>query len=264
MEIISELEKDGRGLYTGSAGIFLPNGDFSLNVCIRTIVVGNGQAEMGIGSGVVADSAKTLEWEECLLKSSFINYRKSHKEIFETMLWQEGEIVYLDDHLERLKKSCKYFSMVLDEKKVRELLADQEFDSEKVYRVRLSVSVLGDLNVKAVETTQGWGKESLRILLSAYNLNSNNKYLYHKTDVRQIYNDEFKNCQNKGFDEVIFCNEKGFLAEGAISNIFVKVDGSWKTPALSCGLLPGTWRKNKMQETWRRGSGNLYGGVKNR
>ncbi|MCH2204527.1 MAG: aminodeoxychorismate synthase component I [Lentisphaerales bacterium] len=248
MEIISELEKGGRGLYTGSAGIFKPGGDFSLNVCIRTIVAQSQKAIMGIGSGVVADSAKTLEWEECLLKSSFLNFRKKHSEIFETMLWSEGEILYLEDHLQRLKRSCLYFSEVFPEKQIVALLNEQEFTDDKNYRLRLSVGARGKLDLAVLPIEKGWQKEYLKVVVSEFELNSKNPYLYHKTDSRSLYNEEFKRCLEAGFDEVLFFNERQELCEGAISNIFLKKDGQWSTPILSSGLLPGTWRKNKIQE----------------
>ena len=45
MEIIHELERRSRGLYTGSIGHLRPGGDFSFNVAIRTLEL----QENGIG-----------------------------------------------------------------------------------------------------------------------------------------------------------------------------------------------------------------------
>ena len=247
MEIISELEKDGRGLYTGSAGVLKPGGDFSFNVCIRTIVVKDQMATIGIGSGVVADSAQNLEWQECLLKSEFINFRRQHNEIFETMLWTSGEIIYLEDHLQRLKNSCEYFSVPYFEDEIRLIIDSQNLERQN-YRLRLSIDVEGNPKLDSVPINKGWGKDKLKIVLSESKLNTKDPYLYHKTDCRGLYNKEFKLAQEKGYDEAIYLNEKGELCEGAISNIFLKVSGVWKTPSLKSGLLPGTWRKNKIDD----------------
>ncbi|MCM8534229.1 MAG: aminodeoxychorismate synthase component I [Lentisphaeraceae bacterium] len=245
MEIIAELEKEGRGLYTGSAGIFKPRKDFTLNVCIRTIVSKDGQAELGIGSGIVADSAQSLEWEECLLKSSFINFRKKHSEVFETMLWEKGEVLYFEEHIQRLKNSCEYFLMSFVESEVRQFIQERtkSCDPARKYRLRLSIGVLGKVILNVVEQTSAseWS-EKLRVLLSSETLDSQDVYLYHKTDCRELYNKAFKQAKVDGFDEVLFLNEKGELCEGAISNVFIKVDGKWFTPPTSSGLLPGTWR----------------------
>lgn len=71
MEIIRELEKEPRGVYTGCLGLFLPGGDFTCNLCIRTIVHRAGSCLLGVGSGVVWDSDAEEEYEETLTKASF-------------------------------------------------------------------------------------------------------------------------------------------------------------------------------------------------
>lgn len=68
MEIIDELEPTKRGLYGGAVGWFGFNGDMDTAIAIRTIVVKNGTAYLGIGAGIVADSDPEKEWEETLNK----------------------------------------------------------------------------------------------------------------------------------------------------------------------------------------------------
>ena len=46
-----------------------------------------------------------------------------------------------------------------------------------------------------------------------------------------------------GCDEVVFFNMRGELTEGTRTNLFVERDGRLFTPALRCGLLPGTLRE---------------------
>lgn len=69
MEIIEELEPVRRGLYTGSIGWFGFNGDFELNVVIRTAFIQNGIAYIQAGAGLVADSGPTEEYIESLNKA---------------------------------------------------------------------------------------------------------------------------------------------------------------------------------------------------
>lgn len=70
MRRIRELEDGPRGLYCGSIGWLAPNGDFSLNVAIRTLVLGSAtQGVYHAGGGIVADSDPAQEWEECEWKS---------------------------------------------------------------------------------------------------------------------------------------------------------------------------------------------------
>lgn len=71
MEIIAGLEKQGRGLYTGSAGYWDPvhrQADF--NILIRTILVSGKKAYFRVGAGIVADSDPVREWEETLHKAA--------------------------------------------------------------------------------------------------------------------------------------------------------------------------------------------------
>ena len=74
MEVIAEVERYGRGLYTGSIGHIAPDGRARFNVAIRTISVETGARHgvLGLGSGVVADSQPAAEWQECLDKSRFV------------------------------------------------------------------------------------------------------------------------------------------------------------------------------------------------
>src|SRR5213076_2457638 len=72
MQIISELEGYGRGIYAGAVGYALPGGDLDTCIAIRTIVLRDGVAYMQAGAGIVADSDPTAEHEECLRKLAAI------------------------------------------------------------------------------------------------------------------------------------------------------------------------------------------------
>lgn len=72
MEIIDELERDARGLYTGSIGYFSANGDCDLNIAIRTAVCQNGTAYLGVGGGITVESDFDFEYEETLQKAKAV------------------------------------------------------------------------------------------------------------------------------------------------------------------------------------------------
>jgi para-aminobenzoate synthetase/4-amino-4-deoxychorismate lyase len=71
MEIIADLETEPRGVYTGTVGLFLPGGDFTCNLAIRTLVHRGGSFRLGVGAGMVWDSDPLEEYEETLTKASF-------------------------------------------------------------------------------------------------------------------------------------------------------------------------------------------------
>jgi para-aminobenzoate synthetase component 1/para-aminobenzoate synthetase/4-amino-4-deoxychorismate lyase len=80
MEVIREVERFGRGLYTGSIGHIAPDGSARFNVAIRTISLETESrtGRLGLGSGVVADSGADAEWQECLDKARFIRGALHH------------------------------------------------------------------------------------------------------------------------------------------------------------------------------------------
>jgi para-aminobenzoate synthetase / 4-amino-4-deoxychorismate lyase len=73
MEIIHELEREPRNIYTGAIGYIKPDKDLFMNIPIRTALINrsNGTGEMGIGGGIVWDSTAQGEWDEGLLKARF-------------------------------------------------------------------------------------------------------------------------------------------------------------------------------------------------
>ncbi len=68
MQIITELEGVGRGVYAGIVGYALPSGDLDTCIAIRTVLLKDGVAYLQAGGGIVADSDPTEEHQECLNK----------------------------------------------------------------------------------------------------------------------------------------------------------------------------------------------------
>ena len=70
MEILGELEKIGRGPYTGSFGYINHFGDLDLNILIRTMVRENETLSLRAGGGIVADSIPDKELLETEAKAN--------------------------------------------------------------------------------------------------------------------------------------------------------------------------------------------------
>jgi anthranilate synthase component 1 len=69
MQIIAELEGEGRGAYTGSLGWLGTDGDADFNILIRTLTMRGDQIELRAGAGIVADSVPERELEETRAKA---------------------------------------------------------------------------------------------------------------------------------------------------------------------------------------------------
>jgi anthranilate synthase component 1 len=69
MQIIAELEGEGRGAYTGSLGWLGRDGDADFNILIRTLTLAGTRVELRAGAGIVADSIPERELEETRAKA---------------------------------------------------------------------------------------------------------------------------------------------------------------------------------------------------
>lgn len=69
MEIIDELERDGRGPYGGAIGYFSASGDVDTCIALRTALVTEGRLIVQAGAGIVADSKPEAEQAECEAKA---------------------------------------------------------------------------------------------------------------------------------------------------------------------------------------------------
>jgi len=264
MEIIDELEIEPRGVYTGAIGFFSPHGEAVFNVPIRTVVIDGEQAEMGIGSGIVADSSPEDEWRECLLKAKFLTNLMPRYELIETMLHhpQEG-FVFLADHLTRLAESAAYLGIRCDTERIRSEIEElgKTLGKDTCRRVRMMLNLDGETNFEHRECAMpqalhlldavGLEAELPLIDFAPEPVDSSSPWLYHKTTRRELYNRAYRQAVADGLIDVIFCNERDEITEGAISNVIAKVDGQYCTPPVESGLLPGVMRANLLREDAR-------------
>ena len=72
MEIIEDMEIEGRGLYGGTAGYFDINGDMDQAITIRTIVFQGDEYSFQAGAGIVKDSDPQSEYREVFAKSAIL------------------------------------------------------------------------------------------------------------------------------------------------------------------------------------------------
>ncbi len=69
MEIIDDIEREARGVYSGSIGYFGLDGNTDLSIVIRTIVMRPGRTTIGAGGAIVMQSDAQDEFDELLLKA---------------------------------------------------------------------------------------------------------------------------------------------------------------------------------------------------
>jgi para-aminobenzoate synthetase/4-amino-4-deoxychorismate lyase len=242
MELIAELEKEPRGIYTGAIGYFAPDGAAAFNVAIRTLVVERGgRGEMGIGSGVVYDSHGAREFDECLLKGRFLDECVESFSLVETMRLENGQIHLLERHLARLEHSAARLGFPPPLGVPAELAAVTRAHPGGRFKIRLLFDREGRTDL-TIERQPEAPAPPLRFALGTEPVRSSEVLLRHKTTHRPLYQRAWKVAGENALDEIVFRNERDEITEGTRTNIFVEIDGVMWTPPVGSGLLAGTLR----------------------
>jgi len=247
MQRIAEIEKSPRGLYTGTLGWLAPNGDCRFNVAIRTIeVAADGQATMGVGSGIVAEADAREEYRECLLKAQFVTALDPGFALIETLRLDGGAYPLLTLHLERLQGSARSLGFRCPMPAVAAALREEAaLRREGVFRVRLSLAHNGAFQIAVAPLADDCRTSPWCVVLASEVLPVDDYLRRHKTTARAHYDRVLAQLAGRQtvFD-AIFVNARGEVCEGARSNVFVKRGGVLLTPPPSCGLLAGVLRRS--------------------
>ncbi|MBU4439175.1 MAG: aminotransferase class IV [Acetobacterium sp.] len=175
--------------------------------------------------------------------------------VFETINVANSKLVFFDEHMERFKKSGLVMGLHLQND------PDQiQIDCEKIIeknridrgglRITLSKGIKADnLLITARENhyDQEMFARGLKICTNDYVRNEKSLLVSIKSN-NYLENLLILNeAKVRGFNESIFCNTQGHLAEGCMTNLFFVKDQVVYTPALDCGLLAGILRDKVIQ-----------------
>jgi para-aminobenzoate synthetase / 4-amino-4-deoxychorismate lyase len=245
MKIITELENTPRKVYTGAIGFITPDSKAQFNVAIRTVIIDKNKeiAEYGVGGGITWDSTDSDEYNECIIKTKFLNQMHPEFSLLESLLWTpEDGFFLLDYHMRRIVSSSEYFEYKCNVLDIEQHLHEHVKNLEKpAYKVRLLLSHTGEIVVESQEIElPSNSSPEMKITLADEPINKNNPFLYHKTTNRKIYG-YYKN-KFPEYDEVILWNSDREITECTACNIVIKKDGKLITPELKSGLLAGTYR----------------------
>jgi para-aminobenzoate synthetase/4-amino-4-deoxychorismate lyase len=248
MEIIEAVECSPRRIYTGTVGFVEPGGRAQFNVAIRTVLVNRatGEAEYGVGGGIVADSIRDDEWNESRIKARALVVQSPAFDLLETLLWMpEAGYLLLGRHMKRLLQSADYFAFHADVLDIRDQLERYAATlPPSPHRVRLVVSRRGAVEMSAAPQDVDAGFPPLA--LAATPIDAANPFLYHKTTNRAVYDQAI--ASRPGFADVLLYNDRGEVTESTIANLVVDIGGQLLTPPIASGLLPGTLRAHLLAE----------------
>ncbi|PFG40810.1 para-aminobenzoate synthetase/4-amino-4-deoxychorismate lyase [Georgenia soli] len=245
MRLIDELESSPRGVYCGAIGYVAPAGSPTrarFGVAIRTVTVdrSSGTATYGVGGGVTWGSTAEGEYQEILTKASILDAPPEPDfGLLETFRLSSAGPVNLDQHLDRLATSARYFGFSYDRAAVVEAVARaaQGVGSHCLARVRLS----RDGGVEVTTRDAAFSAEPVTVAVDTRTVDRGSRYLYHKTTVRHVYEEARR--RHPGADDVLLVNGDGHVTESTVANLAARVDGAWVTPPVEDGCLPGVGRQ---------------------
>lgn len=246
MRAIRELETAPRGVYCGALGVIQPGGTATFNVPIRTVTVRGTTAQCGIGSGITAGSAAQSEWQEWQLKQSFVRRASTPFSILETLGLVDGHLRDRDAHLARMALAARHFGYPWSAHEAERALLQlaQEY-TQGAWRVRLLLDAQGQVSAAAYALPAP--AVQVRLQLATRPLEeAHSEFVRFKTTLRSHY-DAFAPTQPGVFDTLLW-NAQGEVTECTRGNIALLLDGSWVTPPLHCGLLPGVGRDRALRE----------------
>ncbi|WP_115367375.1 aminodeoxychorismate synthase component I [Alteripontixanthobacter maritimus] len=263
MELISAIERDARGAYCGAMGRIGVDGSAAFNVAIRTLRLteienGRGDAVLGVGSAIVADSDPMDEWRECILKGGFARASSARGssvrasvagfDLIETMRFEpETGIPLLELHLERMKASAIELGFSFDRHAARNQIQALCFDHDASAKLRLQLARSGHIALE-LASLPAESAVPLPCIALPLPVGPGDWRLRHKTTDREFYEDAREIAAEAGADEALFVLPDGSLTEGAWSSIFVERDGALLTPPAASGLLPGVLRRSLMEQ----------------
>ncbi|RQZ13096.1 aminodeoxychorismate synthase component I [Burkholderia sp. Bp9031] len=260
-----ESRSTGDASPDGAAGC----GDFCLSVAIRTLTLeaadvdagatinprdaamtaaGRRRGTMGVGAGIVLDSVAADEYAECELKARFLTDADPGFQLFETTAATRADgIRHLERHLARLQRSADAFGFRLDADALRREIDARcaALDGDGPYRMKLALAKDGTVDITAAVLKPLPAGPVGVMLASGHGFaptRTDDALLLHKTTRRAEFDRAWQAAEALGGFDMLFFNERGELTEGGRSNVFVKLDGVWVTPPLSCGVLPGVMR----------------------
>ncbi len=258
MELINQVEGSARGAYCGAIGRIDANGDAAFNVAIRTLRLtpienGQGTAQLGVGSAIVADSDAMGERRESEIKAGFLRASSSELgapsfDLIESMLFEPDKgIELLELHLKRLKRSAKELGFAFDRHAVRNQIQALCFELETRSKIRLLVSRSGATSLEAIVLAAA-GSHEMEVIALPLPVDTSDWRLRHKTSDRAFYEEGLAVARSAGAEEAIFVRPDGLVTEGCFTNIFVERDGTLLTPPAQLGLLPGVLRRSMIKE----------------
>ena len=266
---IRTIELSGNeGVYGSGGGIVWdsdPGEEFRECQLKAKILVGIADSMFKNLDPVVSDTVRDSDFRKEHKEKVFLSDSQKNFGLFESILWS-GSYLWLEEHLKRLAASAAVLGFSCDKAAAILMLSHLEEELCRFggappsvqlpgtqnngkphqtcsrFKVKLSLSFKGTFSVGYEPIAVQRSAVQLSLCLAGHRTDSTNPLLCHKTTARELYDRYFTLARQKGYDDVLFLNERGEVSEGAISTIFIRKGRQLFTPPLQSGLLNGIYR----------------------
>lgn len=245
MGLIRDLERRERGVYCGAIGVVAPPAApfrARFSVAIRTAVIDRltGQAVYGVGSGITWDSDPKAERAELKAKAAVLSSPAGDHELIETLRYSPTHgLRNLDRHLTRLADSAAYFGFACNAEEVRAAIELAVDTADTDTRVRVLLHRCHGVRVRT-EPLPAPSVGPVTLVIDAEPVEASSVWLRHKTTRRDAY--RTRAARHPEAQQVVLVNERGEVTETTVANLAVRLDGTWWTPPVASGCLPGVER----------------------
>ncbi|HEY9293896.1 MAG TPA: aminotransferase class IV, partial [Microlunatus sp.] len=215
------------------------------NVAIRTVVIDRvrGQATYGVGGGITWGSTASAEYDELVSKAALLRSPAADFSLLETFGIRHGAPTNLDQHLDRLAESAGYFDIPLDLPTIRQRIVRAATESPDA-RARLAVTRDGRISLTLTDLPAP-DDRPIRLAIDTAVVDRDSRWVYHKTTERRRL--EAARQRHPDVDDVVLINDAGKITETTIANIAARIGGTWCTPPIDDGCLPGVGRRLELE-----------------
>lgn len=161
--------------------------------------------------------------------------------VFETILVKDKPI-FLEEHINRLNNGINTLGIgeLVEVEDINNIIKDFDIRNCALKIVVTEKNIVletREIIYKSGDYLRGF---SLKVASTIRNSTSKLTYIKSMNYLENLL--EREEALKEGYNEVIFLNEKGYVCEGSLSNIFIVKNGIIFTPKVNNGLLPGVVR----------------------
>lgn len=163
--------------------------------------------------------------------------------IFETIKTLNGQPIALARHMRRALDSARSLGLKMPPEEelradLRKILNDEP---HKVGKLRICIYADG-FHLSHDEYTEPTSPLRFTFFSQTVSGEEHKQFPYdHRFEL-------LKSAQDEGFDDCILFNVKNEVTESAVANLLFLIQGTWVTPPISAGVLPGVIRAIAIEE----------------